>query len=255
MGASTIVVAREDLSIPGAVEAGNGPALGPADIEIRFFNVIRQHNPDVVVLDLTASCGNGIDTIVRIRRRSGVPILVVCETNDPKMREYCLAGAVECMRAPVNLMQLNQTVQQIIQLSKNSRSVAAAEPIQTGAISFSGLTLHAHENLLIGADGSTTKLTTSENRVLVHFVNNPWTLCTRDSLAEALYGPQRPNSERAVDVIVTRLRKKIGSLGGPATHRIIKTEFRRGYMFVAKVSAGAPAAPHSADRPLHARTA
>ena len=60
MGASTIVVAREDLSIPGAAEAGNGAASVTAEIEARFFNVVRQHNPDVVVLDLTASDGNGI---------------------------------------------------------------------------------------------------------------------------------------------------------------------------------------------------
>ena len=120
---------------------------------------------------------------------------------------------------------------------------------------FSGLTLHPHENRLVAADGSTAKLTTSENRVLVHFVSNPWTLCTRDALAEALYGPRRPNSDRAVDVIVTRLRKKIASLGGPAAQRLIKTEFRRGYVFVAEVSRGAPvddpasgSNPPSADR-------
>ena len=56
MGASTIVVAREDLSIPGAADAGsNGAADSAADIEARFFNVVRQFNPDVVVLDLTGS--------------------------------------------------------------------------------------------------------------------------------------------------------------------------------------------------------
>ncbi len=256
MGASTIVVAREDLSIPGASDAGGGAANSPADLETRFFNVVRQHNPDVVVLDLTASQGKGIGTILKIRRRTGVPILVVCEPEDPLMREYCLAGAAECMQAPVDIMLLNQTVQQIIQLSKEPRQpFVVAEAARTEPIFFSDLTLHPHENLLIGADGSTSKLTTSENRVLVHFVSNPWTLCTRDALAEALYGPRRPNSDRAVDVIVTRLRKKIGSLGGPAAQRLIKTEFRRGYMFVAEVSVGTPVATRPAAPPLHARSA
>jgi two-component system OmpR family response regulator len=253
MGASTIVVAREDLSIPGAAEAANGAPGVAAEIETRFFNVVRQHNPDVVVLDLTASQGNGIPAILKIRRRSGVPILVVCGPDDPQMREYCLAGAAECMQAPVDIMALNQTVQQIIQLSKNSHP--AAEPSQTEPICFSGLTLYPHQNQLIGADGSTIKLTTSENRVLVHFVSNPLTLCTRDALSEALYGPHRPNSDRAVDVIVTRLRKKIASLGGPTAHRLIKTEFRRGYVFVAEVSVGAPVEARRAEPPLHARTA
>ena len=264
MGASTIVVAREDLSIPGAEESGNGAAAVAADVESRFFNVVREYNPDVVVLDLTASQGQGIQAILKIRRRAAVPILVVCPVNDPQMREYCLAGAAECMQAPVDIMQLNQTVQQIIQLSKDSQPAAAAKPNQTQPIFFSGLTLRPHENLLVGADGASTKLTTSENRVLVYFVSNPLMLCTRDALAEALYGPHRPNSDRAVDVIVTRLRKKIGSLGGTAAHSLIKTEFRRGYVFVAEVSVGVPQPPPSpaaaetpvpAGSPLHARTA
>jgi two-component system OmpR family response regulator len=255
MGASTIVVAREDLSIPGAADGGNGAANLPADIEARFFNVVRQHNPDVVVLDLTTSEGNGIPAIVKIRRRSGVPILVVCGPGDPQMREYCLAGAAECMQAPVDLMALNQTVQEIIQLSKSLNAAVAPEPSQTEPVCFAGLTLYPHQNLLIGSDGSTIKLTTSENRVLVHFVSNPLTLCTRDALAEALYGPHRPNSDRAVDVIVTRLRKKVGSIGGPATQGLIKTEFRRGYVFVAEVTVGPPVAARRAGPPLHARTA
>jgi two-component system, OmpR family, response regulator len=228
MGASTIVVAREDLSIPGAADGGgNEAASSAADIEARFFNVVRQYNPDVVVLDLTGSPSNGTAAILKIRRRTGVSILVVCEPNDPLMRDYCLAGAAESIQAPVDIMQLNQTIQQIIQLSKSSRDLTGSEPRQTQPVVFSGLTLHRHENRLTGPDGSTVKLTTSVNRVLVHFVSNPWTLCTRDALAEALYGSRRPTTDRAVDVIVTRLRKKIASLGGPAAQRLIKTEFRR----------------------------
>jgi DNA-binding response OmpR family regulator len=80
-------------------------------------------------------------------------------------------------------------------------------------------------------------------------------LCTRDALAEALYGSHRPNSDRAVDVIVTRLRKKIASLGGPAAQRLIKTEFRRGYMFVAEVSHGPAVPDRQVNPPLHARSA
>ena len=255
MGASTIVVAREDLSIPGAADGANGAVSVPAEIEARFFNVVRQHNPDVVVLDLTASQGNGIPAIVKIRRRSGVPILVVCGPDDPQMRDYCLAGAAECMQAPVDLMALNQTVQEIIQLSKSLHVSVTAEPGQTEPVCFAGLTLYPHQNLLIGPDGTTIKLTTSENRVLVHFVSNPLTLCTRDALSEALYGPHRPNSDRAVDVIVTRLRKKVGSLGGQSAQGLIKTEFRRGYVFVAEVTVGGPVAPRGVEPPLHARTA
>src|SRR5205823_12781841 len=126
---------------------------------------------------------------------------------DPLIREYCLAGAAECMHAPLDIVLLNQTVQKIIQLSKGAPAAAVAPEaglLQT--VSFAGLVLYPHENLLVGAGGASARLTTSENRVLLHFVSNPWMLCTRNDIAEALYGPQRPNSDRAIDVVVTRLR-------------------------------------------------
>lgn len=255
MGASTIVVAREDLSIPGAVEAEDGNGASVADTETRFFNVLRQYNPDVVVLDLTSSLGLGIQAVLKIRRRSSVPVLVVCQTDDAQMREYCLAGAAECMTTPVDIMALNQTVQKIIQLSRDSEAPALADSAQAQPISFSDMTLLPHENTLTGPDGASIKLTTSENRVLLYFVSNPWMLCTRDALAEALYGRHRPNSDRAVDVIVTRLRKKIASLGGLPAQRVIKTEFRRGYVFVAEVSVGTPAVVRQAEPVLRARSA
>src|ERR1051326_7133504 len=119
MGASTIVVAPEDLSIPGAADAVNGAAKGAAAVEAHFFNVVRQYNPDVIVLDLTGPHGNGTATIMKIRRRTPVPILVVCGHDDSMVREYCLAGAAECMQSPVDIMQIHLTVQKIIQLSKD----------------------------------------------------------------------------------------------------------------------------------------
>ena len=255
MGASTIVVAREDLSIPGSADADNGAANGPADLETRFFNVVRQYNPDVIVLDFTGPHDNGISAILKVRHRTAVPILVVCGAEDPMMREYCLAGAAECIQAPIDIMQLNVIVQKIIQLSKVSRPTLAAAQNHTQSLNFAGMTLHPHGNLLVGDDGVSTKLTTSENRVLLHFVSNPWTLFSRDALADALYGPHRPNSDRAVDVIVTRLRKKMALLGGAAAQNLIKTEFRRGYMFVADVSVAPPVAERVAEPPLRARLA
>jgi two-component system, OmpR family, response regulator len=259
MAASTIVVAREDLSIPGSAETDNGAISSASDLEAHFFNVIRQYNPDVIVLDFTGPRDNGIAAILKVRRQTAVPILVVCRADDQMQREYCLAGAAECIQAPIDIMQLNVTVQKIIQVSKVSRPIRPAAQHQARCLNFAGMTLNPDANLLVGEDGASIKLTTSENRVLLHFVSNPWTLFTRDALADALYGPHRPNSDRAVDVIVTRLRKKMASLRGVAAQNLIKTEFRRGYVFVAEVSTGAavaaPSVRRQADPPLRARLA
>ncbi|MBV9826017.1 MAG: response regulator transcription factor [Alphaproteobacteria bacterium] len=254
MGASTIVVARADLSIPGAVDAGSVSEPCGYTIEANFFAILRQHNPDVIVLDLTEPTDTGVAAIVKIRGQSVVPIVVVCRADDVQLREYRLAGAAECMQAPIDIMQLNATVQKIIQLSM-AAGASRSEPQQTQPALFAGLTLEPSYNRLRGGDGASVKLTTSENRVLIHFVNNPRRLCTREDLAEMLYGPHRPNSDRAVDVIVTRLRKKIASLGGGPAQGVIKTEFRRGYMFIADVEFIAPIAMDSPGPLLTARSA
>jgi two-component system OmpR family response regulator len=236
MGASTIVVVREDLSIPGGVEVSNGEPSDPAELEEHFFNVLRDSKPDVVLLDATSMRGDGVAAIGRIRHRSTIPVVVVCSVDDALMRAYRLAGATECLNPPVEIVALNQLIQEII----NARSLAP----QTGranrgqAVAFSGITFIPHEDLLVGDDGSSAKLTTSESRVLTHFLANPWTVCRRDEIAGTLYGRHLPNSDRAVDVIVTRLRKKMGTLAGAPGQRLIKTEFRRGYVFVADAAVG-----------------
>jgi DNA-binding response OmpR family regulator len=238
MGASTIVVVREDLSIPGAVESSNGDALHSADVESHFFNLLRDSKPDVILLDATSMLGDGIAAIGRIRQRSTIPVVVVCAVDENLIRAYRVAGATECLNPPVEIVALNQLIQQII----NSRAQAPL-PVSGRAgrgqvIAFSGITFVPHEDLLVGDDGASTKLTTSESRVLTHFIANPWTVCRRDEIAGSLYGRHQPNSDRAVDVIVTRLRKKMAMLAGAAAQRLIKTEFRRGYVFVADASVG-----------------
>jgi two-component system, OmpR family, response regulator len=237
MGASTIVVVREDLSIPGAPEPNNCRPLASGEIESRFFNVLRESKPDVILLDTTSLRGDGIAAILRIRQRSATPIVAVCAVDDKLMRDYRLAGATECVNPPVDIIALNQLLQQIINARLQSAAPARAAPGQT--IAFSGMTFIPHEDLLIGDDGAVAKLTTSESRVLIHFVANPWIVCRRDEIAGSIYGRHLPNSDRAVDVIVTRLRKKLATLAGATAQRLIKTEFRRGYVFVADASVGA----------------
>jgi len=63
---------------PGAVEAGSLDKDDPEHIANHFFKTLEESKADAVLLDLTASSGQGVATIRRIRRRSAVPIIVVC---------------------------------------------------------------------------------------------------------------------------------------------------------------------------------
>jgi two-component system OmpR family response regulator len=232
--ATTIVIAREDFSIPGGDEGDIDLQSGPDARENRFFNLLREAKPDVVVLDLSRANGGAVSTILKIRRQTSVPILVVCEPGAKSEKDYRIAGAAECIASPIDVVTLNEVLQQIVRINRQAAEPPARE---TQALNFAGVTFKPHQNLVYGPDSSKIHLTTAESRLLVHFATNPWEVQTRQALAEALYGKHRPATDRAIDVVVNRLRTKLRSIGEPAQH-LIKTEFRRGYRFVSDAVAG-----------------
>lgn len=230
--ATTIVVARNDFSIPGGENFDNDNRPEPAALETRFFDLIRESRPDVVVLDLREAKADGVGMILKIRRQCSVPILVVCGEDNPCAQDYRVAGAADCIASPVDVVAFNEVLQQITRMNGQA---APANPREAEAIEFSGATFRPHQNLILGPDNRTVHLTTAESLLLAHFVANPWQIQTRAALTEALYDRHRPATDRAIDVVVNRLRTKLRSIG-EATEHLIKTEFRRGYRFVCDTS-------------------
>ena len=244
-GAATIIFAREDLSVPGGPE-GVLPTSGPAGaIRDRFFNLVRESEPDVIVIDFSGAPLTGADTILAIRQRTGIPILVICDPAHPLAEEYRIAGAAGCIAPPVDIVLLNQSIQKIIRVMRRGRSDSGG---LRGQFLFAGLSFQPGRNVLAGDDGSTMELTTSEARLLTHFLSKPWTLCTRTEIGDFLYGDNHTVGDRALNVIVTRLRKKLLSLGGTAAEHLIKTEFRRGYLLLCDVTT----VPYGSSRGTHA---
>lgn len=230
--ATTIVVARNDFSIPGGENPDNDDQPEPAALETRFFDLIRDSKPDVVVLDLRGAEGDGVGMILKIRRQCSVPILVVCGEDNACAQDYRFAGAAECIAGPVDVVAFNEVLQHI---TRANGQAAPTSPREAEAIEFSGATFRPHQNLIVGPDKRAAHLTTAEGLLLAHFIANPWQIQTRAALAEALYGKHRPATDRAIDVVVNRLRTKLRSIG-EATEHLIKTEFRRGYRFVCDTS-------------------
>jgi len=237
MATSTIVVARADLTIPGALEPCPGES-DPEQIEKDFFKTLDQHKADAVVLDLTGSHERGVAAIRRIRQRSAVPIVVICRPEDNSMAAYREAGAVACMSPPVDPMQLKQTLQPF----DAPEDPPGARHGASDALTFAGFVLQPLEQRLIGPNGAELGLSVQESRVLQHLAGTPGVVWPAQAIADAI-GPERSgDAERAVGPVIARLRKKLGILAGPAGQRLIKTEIGRGYMFAAEAVPAWPAA-------------
>jgi two-component system OmpR family response regulator len=243
--ATTIIFARADLSIPGAADEFASGVGQAGSLEARFFDLLGRSEPDIIVLDLSDASADGTRTILTIRERTDIPILVVCDREQSLLDEYRIAGAAGCIAAPVDLIRLNETIQKIIRVRGRSRASLIAAPEN---FCFAGMRLYPR-NLLTGENGTSADLTSSEGRLLTYFVSKPWGLCTRSEIGELLYGPEHTVGDRAIDVIVNRLRKKLALVGGDDAEHLIKTEFRRGYLLVSDV-ARLPHEPSARPRAL-----
>ena len=220
-------------------------------VQAHFFDLINRSSPDVIVLDFSGAPAAGANTILKVRRRTDVPILVVCSPEQPEMEDYRIAGAADCIAAPVDIVRLNQTIQRIVRVRGRGRPVSSRAPDN---FRFAGVCFYPGRNLLTGPAGNNIDLTTSEARLLTHFVSRPWTLCTRGEIAELLYGPEHSVGDRAIDVVVNRLRKKLVLAGGIDAEQLIKTEFRHGYLLaadVARLPYEASVRPHTVVEPQH----
>jgi two-component system, OmpR family, response regulator len=231
--ATTILFAREDLSIPGGAEIATPGHDGADKVEAHFFELISRSSPDVIVLDFSHAPAAGTNTILTVRRRTEIPILVVCNPEQSEIEDYRIAGAADCVAAPVDIVSLNQTIQRIVRVRGRDRPVSSRAPDN---FRFAGVNFYPGRNLLTALKGNNTDLTSSEARLLTHFVSRPWTLFTRSEIGELLYGREHSVGDRAIDVVVNRLRKKLVLAGGIDAEQLIKTEFRRGYLLAADVA-------------------
>jgi two-component system, OmpR family, response regulator len=232
--ATKIIFARADLSIPGAPEGASLMANQADAIRRHFFDLLARSQPDVIVLDYSDEPVDGTDTILAIRRRTDIPILLVCDPADSRVQEYRIAGANDCVPAPIDILSLNQAILRIMLVMRRDRASVRGFPEH---IEFAGISFSPRRNLLVGKDGSTVILTGSEGRLLTHFASLPWTVLTRGDIGELLYGPEHTVGDRAIDVVINRLRKKLETAGGPDAEHLIRTEFRQGYMLATDVAA------------------
>jgi DNA-binding response OmpR family regulator len=100
---------------------------GQSDVEVRFFNLVDDHEPDVIVLDCAGVLSAATDTILRVRRRTDVPIIVICRPVRALIEQYRGAGAADCVASPVELAVLNQSIQRIIAVSGPRASRGAGD--------------------------------------------------------------------------------------------------------------------------------
>ena len=180
-------------------------------------------NPDLVLLDLMLPDTNGHDLCREMTKKRSVPIIMLTAKNDVIDKVLGLElGADDYITKPFDSRELVARIKAVLRrLEKNK----AAD----GKV-FRHLDLVVDlENRTVTKGGQPVELTLKEYELLEVLVKNPRKAFGREELLQQAWGYDYMGDTRAVDICVTRLRKKIEDDSSNPKH--ILTVYGFGYRF------------------------
>jgi len=159
---------------------------------------------DVVVLDILMPGLSGLDVCRRVRERSFVPIILLTAKDREIDRVLGLElGADDYMVKPFSLAELASRIRSLLRRIELDRAVGA-EP----ARSIGGLRVDIGRHS-VAVDGTEARLTHSEFKLVALLASRPGRVFSRRQLMEHVWNGDYDGDERACDVHVSNLRRKL----------------------------------------------
>jgi DNA-binding response OmpR family regulator len=188
------------------------------------IRLLESADPDLVVLDLLLPGMDGFEVCKEIRRRGDTPILMLSARGEAMDRIVGLElGADDYMAKPFEPRELVTRIKAILRRSGPSER---EDTIRFGALEIRAAARDAF------LDGKPLGLTSMEYELLRLLAVNPGKKLGRDELTRSLQGIEGSGFSRSIDILVSRLRAKLGETA--RTARYIKSVHGFGYIFVGK---------------------
>lgn len=178
---------------------------------------------DLIVLDLMMPGEDGLSILRRLRRPGGPAVIMLSAMADDTDRIIGLeVGADDYVPKPCNPRELLARVRAVLRRREGGQPTGPARR-------FGDWTLDLVDRSLGRPGTARAELTDAEFRTLTAFLDRPQRVLSRDQLIEHGKGADSDVFDRAIDVTISRLRKKLGP-GDP-----IRTVRNEGYMFTLPV--------------------
>ena len=188
---------------------------------------------DLVVLDLMLPGEDGLSLTRRLAAGPGTPVIILSAMGEDTDRIVGLEiGADDYLAKPCNPRELLARVRAVLRRNREARDRQTAQPGGT-TVEFAGWRLDPLRRELRSPEGVLVELSGGEIALLRAFVERPQRVLTRDQLLDHARGPDADSFDRAVDVQVSRLRRK---LAAAAAGEIIRTVRNEGYVFLPDVA-------------------
>ena len=186
----------------------------------------------LVVLDLMLPGESGMEIARWLRAESKVPIIMLTAMAEETDRIIGLElGADDYVTKPFNPRELLARIRAVLRRTGDADERQTETTVRT--YSFSGWLLETARRRLLDPTGVEVALTGGEYDLLVALLERPNRVLTRDMLLDLLRGRQAGPFDRAIDVAVSRLRRKLEDDGRHA--QLIKTVRGGGYVLSSPV--------------------
>jgi two-component system OmpR family response regulator len=199
---------------------------------------IAEQMPDLVVLDLNMPEEDGLSIIRDLKQRTSVPIIMLTATASPIDRVVGLElGADDYLAKPCEMRELLARIRSVLRRSMVVQPVAPPTPASrqsatagdTELIRFGTKWLDLEAQTLRDQEGNEHPLTSSEFTLLKVFAANPKRVLSRDRLLDLANARDREAFDRAIDLRIMRIRRKIEP---DARHpSVIRTVRGGGYVY------------------------
>jgi DNA-binding response OmpR family regulator len=191
------------------------------------LKLLKKQKPAAVILDVMLPGMDGFQVCKRIRQESDTPILMLTARGEIPDRVLGLEiGADDYLTKPFEPRELVARIQTVL---RRTRPVGGKKGVfKSGDLA---LDLASRTVTLKGRD---LEVTTTEFEILRLFLENPGTTLTREQILERIRGIEYEAFNLSVDLVVSRLRQKLGDTAKSQKH--IKTIWGTGYLFLGKVA-------------------
>ncbi|QJD87990.1 response regulator transcription factor [Cohnella herbarum] len=192
-------------------------------------------NPDILLLDLMLPDASGTELCAEFRQLTAIPIIVISMKPSVTVRIQAISnGADDFLVKPFSMQELKVRMDAVLRRTANLRTVPTSlahsrETSQSGTEAQRGLVLDLERRTIV-LDGEHIETTFSEYEIMKLFYQHPNRVFSREELINAVRGIDSFINDRAIDVHVTNLRRKLEK--NPKEPQFIKTVWGVGYKFI-----------------------
>ncbi|MDQ3856741.1 MAG: response regulator transcription factor [Chloroflexota bacterium] len=189
------------------------------------INLVEEHNPDLLLVDVKMPNMNGLEVCKRLREWTKVPIIVISALSDATYAVEALdSGADDYLRKPFHEKELLARVRSQLRRAEERPMQQMQSVFRSGplTVNFSRRQVTVH--------GKEVKLTPTEYSILEQLVQNAGKVMTHQMLLHRVWGPDYSEESEYLRVYIGRLRRKLDA--GEDGPKFIATEQGVGYRFI-----------------------